>query len=78
MTHQTHTLFDEAHWHKRAEQALEIAEEAATMAEGMRDLEARRIMLALAEDYATRATYARVMERKARQTAERGSPSLER
>jgi hypothetical protein len=67
----THSLFDAAHWRERAEQALEVAEEAATIADSMYDREAQRIMRAIAEDYAARAAHARSMERMAEQHRER-------
>jgi len=66
MSLRTVPVFDAAHWHQRAEEALEVAEEAMTVAEGMRDPEARRLMLGIARDYEAQAMHARSMETLAR------------
>jgi hypothetical protein len=51
-------LFDARHWQERAQQAMEVAEEATTIAEGMRDPEAKRLMLGVAGDYMAQARHA--------------------
>jgi hypothetical protein len=51
-------LFDARHWQERAQQAMEVAEEATTIAEGMRDQEAKQLMLGVASDYKAQARHA--------------------
>lgn len=64
-------LFDARHWQERAQQAMEVAEEATTVAEGMRDPEAKRLMLAVARDYVAQARHAESLAESARLFAER-------
>ena len=63
-------LFDATHWQQRAHEAMEVAEEATTIAEGMRDPEAKRLMLGVARDYVAQARHAETLAESVRLLAE--------